>query len=57
MDEQWALLIEGQSVTFNIRLKRPYDPDEIVAGEKVHGDTWIIAAAYPERAADGTIGK
>lgn len=54
----WAELTKGETIpSFEIRLKRPYTPEEIVSGEKVEGDTWIIAACYPEKAEDGSVRK
>lgn len=58
MDAHWVKLGEGIPVTFEIRLKRPFTPqEEIVSGEKVEGPTWIIAAAYPEKAEDGSVSE
>jgi len=55
MDREWAKLLGGEPVSFEMRLRRPFVAEEIVPGEKVEGFTWIIAAAYPERAEDGTV--
>lgn len=55
MDREWEKLMRGESVSFEVRLRRPFIAEELVAGEKVEGDAWIIAAAYPEKAEDGTV--
>lgn len=55
MDEQWAKLGAGASVSFELRLRKPFNAAEIVGGEKVEGDTWILAAAYSQAHKDGTI--
>lgn len=55
MDQQWAKLGSGETVEFELRLKKPFDSGEEVDGERVHGFTWIIAAAYPEKRPDGTV--
>lgn len=56
MDLEWARLsVQGQPVSFEIRLRKPFSAAENVGGEKVEGVTWIIAAAYPERSKEGRI--
>ncbi|KAH7379750.1 putative histidine kinase M3YPp [Cadophora sp. MPI-SDFR-AT-0126] len=55
MNQEWSKLLEGESVSFEIRLKRPFVPEDLIDGEKVAGYTWLLAAAYPERATDGTV--
>lgn len=55
MDVEWAKLGAGLSVNFELRLRKPFVARETVGGEPVRGDTWIIAAAYPEKAEDGTV--
>jgi hypothetical protein len=58
VDDSWTKLTAGISIqAFEIRLKRPYSPEEIVGGEQVEGPTWIIASCYPEKAQDGTVRK
>ena len=57
MDTEWGKLLEGQNATFEIRLKKLFQGEEVVGGKQVAGPTWIIASAYPERAPDGTISK
>ncbi|KAK4988682.1 hypothetical protein LTR50_003761 [Elasticomyces elasticus] len=55
LDKEWAKLGAGQSVSFEIRLKKPFVTDETINGEPVKGTTWIIAAAYVEKKPDGSI--
>ncbi len=55
MDQEWAKLLNGEPVNVELRLRRKFVAAELVAGEKVMGFTWIIAAAYPEQAEDGTV--
>jgi len=55
MDVEWGKLLDGASVSFEIRLRRPFIAEELVGGEKVQGDTWILAAAYPECSAEGDV--
>ncbi|KUJ18979.1 putative histidine kinase M3YPp [Mollisia scopiformis] len=55
MDKEWAKLLAGEPVNFELRLRPQFVADDLVAGEKVEGSTWIIAAAYPEQAEDGTV--
>ncbi|KAF8863038.1 putative histidine kinase M3YPp [Acephala macrosclerotiorum] len=55
MDQEWAKLLSGEPVSFELRLRPPFVAEELVGGEKVEGQTWIIAAAYPEQAEDGTV--
>jgi len=55
MDIFWDKLLEGENVSFELRLKRPFFASEIVGGERVEGYTWIIAAAYAEKDADGNV--
>ncbi|KAJ4390769.1 hypothetical protein N0V93_004367 [Gnomoniopsis smithogilvyi] len=55
MDKEWAKLGSGASVSFEIRLKKPFQAAEVVGGERVKGDTWILASAYSQRREDGTI--
>jgi hypothetical protein len=55
MDFYWGKLMDGEEVNFEIRLKRPFVTEEFVAGEKVNGPTWIIAAAYAEKNEAGEV--
>jgi PAS domain-containing protein len=55
MDREWAKLLGGEPVSFELRLRSQFVAADVVAGEKMEGSTWIIAAAYPEQAEDGTI--
>ncbi|KAH8669640.1 putative histidine kinase M3YPp [Tricladium varicosporioides] len=55
VDREWAKLLQGDNVSFELRLRRPWVADEVVAGEKAEGSTWIIAAAYAEKAEDDTV--
>lgn len=55
MDGEWAKLLSGQSVSFEIRLRRSFVAEELFDGEEVKGEAWILAAAYGERNDDGTI--
>ncbi|KAE8443515.1 hypothetical protein EG329_001755 [Mollisiaceae sp. DMI_Dod_QoI] len=55
VDQEWAKLLNGEPVNVELRLRRKFVAAELVAGEKVMGFTWIIAAAYPEQAEDGTV--
>jgi hypothetical protein len=55
MDREWAKLLNGENVKFELRLRRLFVAEEIVGREKMEGFTWIIAAAYSEKADDGTV--
>lgn len=55
MDREWEKLVRGVPTTFEIRLEKPFEAEETPGGLKVTGPTWIIAAAYPEKAEDGTV--
>lgn len=55
MDAEWAKLGAGASVCFEIRLRKPFKAEEIAGGERVQGDTWILASAYSQRREDGTV--
>jgi signal transduction histidine kinase/DNA-binding NarL/FixJ family response regulator len=55
MDSEWEKLLHGEPVTFEIRLNKPFHAEEVQGDQKVIGPTWIIAAAYPEKAEDGTV--
>jgi hypothetical protein len=55
MDIEWSELLGGETVSFELRLRRSFVAEEFVSGEKVEGSTWIIAAAYPECLEDGTV--
>ncbi|KAJ4416460.1 hypothetical protein N0V82_006725 [Gnomoniopsis sp. IMI 355080] len=55
MDAEWANLGSGASVSFEIRLRKPFKAAEVVGGERVEGDTWILASAYSQRGKDGSI--
>ena len=55
MDSIWTKSLNGESVSFEIRLKWPFVAKDLVNNEKVEGFTWILSASYPERAADGTV--
>jgi len=55
MDVEWAKLLAGETVSFELRLKTPFVAEELIGGEKVEGHTWIIAAAYAEKGDDGSV--
>ena len=55
MDSEWEKLLRGEPVTFEIRLNKPFQAEEVQGDQSVTGPTWIIAAAYPEKAEDGTV--
>lgn len=55
MDREWAKLATGEPVSFELRLKKPFIAPEIVNGERVEGQTWIIAAAYTTKREDGSV--
>lgn len=55
LDNEWAKLHAGEPVSFELRLRTPFVAEDIIAGEKVEGYTWIIAAAHPEKDEDGTV--
>jgi signal transduction histidine kinase len=55
MDREWETLTKGGSVSFEVRLVKPFITDEIVDGEQVEGTTWIIAAAYTDKREDGSV--
>lgn len=55
MDMEWAKLSAGASASFEIRLRKPFKAAEIVGGERVEGDTWILASAYSQTREDGTV--
>lgn len=55
MNYEWGKLLNGETTSFELRLRKPFIAEEIIGGEEVKGFTWIIAAAYAERAQDGTV--
>jgi PAS domain S-box-containing protein len=55
MDREWAKLTAGNSVHFELRLKRPFETEEALNGESIRGETWIIASAYADKNEDGTV--
>ncbi|KAJ5041797.1 uncharacterized protein L3040_005364 [Drepanopeziza brunnea f. sp. 'multigermtubi'] len=55
MATEWSKLLQGESVNLELRLRRQFNAEELVDGERVDGNRWILAAAYPERATDGTV--
>ncbi|CZT04501.1 related to sensory transduction histidine kinase [Rhynchosporium agropyri] len=55
MAQEWAKLLSGEAVNFEIRLRRPFIAEDVIDGEQVEGYTWILAAAYPERSSDGIV--
>jgi hypothetical protein len=55
MDLQWAKLMSGEPVSFERRLDRLFEAEEMAGGKKVQAYTWITTAAYPENAEDGTV--
>lgn len=55
MDREWAKLTAGESVHFELRLKRPFETDEALNGESISGTTWILASAYADKNEDGVV--
>jgi len=55
MDREWAKLTAGDSVNFELRLKRPFETEEALNGESIRGETWITASAYADKNEDGTV--
>ncbi|WPH05063.1 Hypothetical protein R9X50_00796200 [Acrodontium crateriforme] len=52
---QWAKLQQGESVRFEVRFNRPFVADDVVHGEKLEGETWILIAAYADCRSDGSV--
>ncbi|TGO32978.1 hypothetical protein BHYA_0275g00050 [Botrytis hyacinthi] len=55
MDVQWKKLMDGEPVSFEIRLRALFKGADKIGDEEIDGAIWIIAAAYPEKAPDGTV--
>lgn len=55
MAQEWTKLLAGESVNFEIRLRKPFFAEGLVDGERIEGHTWLLAAAYPQTSIDGTI--
>ena len=55
MNREWAKLTSGDSVHFELRLKRPFETEEALNGESIRGETWILASAYADKNDDGTV--
>ncbi|QIW98421.1 hypothetical protein AMS68_003939 [Peltaster fructicola] len=57
VQNEWAKLLQGASVVFEMRWQRPFHPevDEYFSGELIEGPTWTIASAYAEKYADGSV--
>ena len=49
VDKEWAKSTAGETVNFEMRLKRPFVAEDFDGGERIEGSTWIIAAAYAEK--------
>ncbi|KAL3426864.1 histidine kinase hhk13p [Phlyctema vagabunda] len=55
MDVKWHKLLDGQSVSFELRLKTTFVSPSSINGKQAEGNTWILAAAYPEKNEDGEV--
>ncbi|KAF7856288.1 hypothetical protein EAF04_009816 [Stromatinia cepivora] len=55
MDAQWKKLMAGEPVSFEIRLRTLFKGADKIGDEEIDGAIWIIQAAYPEKADDGTV--
>lgn len=55
MDEKWTDLMNGEPISFEIRLTRIIEAEEVPGGEKISAPTWILASSYPEKAEDGSV--
>lgn len=56
MDKEWAKLLSGLAVSFELRLKQQFVPENnFTNGETAEGSMWIIASAYPEVNEDGSV--
>ncbi|KXT14966.1 hypothetical protein AC579_4395 [Pseudocercospora musae] len=47
--QQWSKLLNGEQVSFEARLNRPFITDEMYGGERMTGETWVLTAAYAMR--------
>ncbi|RDW82507.1 putative histidine kinase M3YPp [Coleophoma cylindrospora] len=54
MDIEWAKLLGGEPVSFELRLKSQFVPPE-PANDDTFLHTWIIAAAYPDKDESGNV--
>lgn len=45
---KWALMREGETLQFEIRLSKPFITDDFVDGQRLEGETWVAAAAHAE---------
>ncbi|QSZ30945.1 hypothetical protein DSL72_000504 [Monilinia vaccinii-corymbosi] len=55
MDLNWKKLMNGESVSFEIRLRALFKGADKIGDEEIDGPAWIIAAAYPEKSDDGKV--
>ncbi|KAK6614836.1 histidine kinase hhk13p [Botrytis cinerea] len=55
VDTQWKKLMDGEPVSFEIRLRALFKGADKIGDEEIDGAIWIIAAAYPEKAPDDTV--
>lgn len=53
--QQWARLVTGETLKFEIRFAKPYATDDWINGERLQGTTWAAASAYAERDSEGNV--
>ena len=50
MRSEWTKVSEvGMSISFEVRLKKRWDGFDLVTGDVIRGETYVLAAASPQR--------
>lgn len=54
-DSHFEQMAAGESVRFESKLKKPWIAEDLLRGEYIEGETWVISAGYAVRNPDGSI--
>lgn len=54
-DAQWELMAAGEAVRFESKLKKKWVGEDLLRGEHIEGETWVLSAGYALKNPDGTV--
>lgn len=54
-EEHFRQQFDGETVRFEVKLKKPWVAEDLVRGERIQGETWVLSAGYALRNPDGSV--
>lgn len=54
-ESHFQLQTAGESVRFECKLKKPWVAEDLLRGEHIEGETWVLSAGYAVKNPDGSV--